>query len=131
MLVWHSRILKFSLFYLNLNLKMISLNIMFQNSFPVDRCRLKYLSFKKMRVRKSSVRLKDSIQEYRSKKYLKYTEKETKHLTTKVNNVVAKLDSHGNIKQTKENRQTLEYLQEHPDTELQRSVVTPDEVSVS
>ena len=71
------------------------MNILVRKNFPVDGCRLQYLKFKKKRVRKHSVRLKDSDPEARSKKYLKYAKNKTKQFTDKFNDAVQNYDSYG------------------------------------
>ena len=98
------------------------MNILVQKNFTVDGCRLQYLKFKKKRVRKHSVRLKDSDPKARSKKYLKYAKKKTKEFTEKVNDAVQNYDPYGDIEEIEESKQTLASLQEHLDAELQRDL---------
>ena len=104
------------------------MNILVQENFIVDGCRLQYLKLKK-RVCKHSVRMKDSDAETRNKKYLKYAKKKTKQFTDKVNDPELNYDPYGDIDEIEESKQTLASLQEHLDAELQR--VLHDQTVVS
>ena len=65
------------------------------------------MKFKNKRMRKHSVRLMDSDPEARSKKYLKYANKKTKQLTSKLNDAVHSTDPYGDIEEIEESKQPM------------------------
>ena len=70
--------------------------------------------------------MKDSDAEARSKKYLKKAKKKTKNFS---NDSVQSYDPYGDIDEMEESKQTLAYLQEHLDAELQRVLYSYTSVS--